>query len=233
MFQGSLARVEAVGKGKRWCVISGVKQKALNNCSERYRRLLLSCPRHNKRGCMSCLKAGNKKEAANRRGKLDRIPMDIRVRRTDELFLIHREPTEEEAKKKKWKMSDSANEREREKRKEAAQRRRQGRTPEDKLHQDQRWVVPPLERETKPKILGEYILPTGSAEVNQVREEFEKSLAQKGGNLDELLDRSDIEQWNADLRPRNDPALHYDLPTPPLKRADRTRKPPVRFQAGV
>ena len=182
---------------------------------------------------MACLKAGNKKEAANRRGKLDRIAMDIRVRRTDELFLTHREPTEEEAKKKKWKMSDCANEREREKRKEAAQRKRQGRTPEEKLHQDQRWVVPPLERETKPKILGEYILPTGSAEVNQVREEFEKSLAEKGGNIDELLDRSDIEQWNVDLRPRNEPAPHYDLPTPPLKRTDRTRKPPVRFQAGV
>ena len=67
-------------------------------------------------------------------------------------------------------MSENANEREKEKRKETAERKRRGRTPEERAHQDQRWIVPPLERATKPKILGEYILPTGSSEVKQVQE---------------------------------------------------------------
>ena len=101
-----MARVEAMGQGKRWCVISGVRQKALNNCSSRYKRILLKCPTHKKRGCMKCLKEGVRKEAQKRKKKLDKVPMDIRVRRSDELFLIHREPTEEEMKNKKDKTNN-------------------------------------------------------------------------------------------------------------------------------
>jgi len=228
--QGSLARVEAMGRGKRWCVISGVKQKALNSCSTRYKQILLKCPAHQKRGCMKCLRDGLRRDTQKRKKKLDKVPMDIRIRRTDELFLIHRELTEEEKKAKQEDVREDPLQAEEERRKEASIRRKQARTPEKLGEADQRWVVPPLEKEDIRKIVGEYILPTDNAEVKAAKEKFEKELEQKNQDLDQLLGPPEMVPWHNDSEPeKNKQPIQVRTG---LRRADRRRVRPERFQAG-
>ena len=179
---------------------------------------------------MKCLKEGLRRDTQKRKKKLDKVPMDIRIRRTDELFLIHREPTEEEKKAKKGEGNKDPLQAEQERRKEASVRRKQTRTPEKPEGMDQRWVVPPLEREDVRKIVGEYILPTETAEVKAVKEEFEKKLEQTNQDLDQLLEPPEMVPWLTNNEPgKNDQSSQVKTG---LKRADRRRARPERFQAG-
>ena len=179
---------------------------------------------------MKCLKDGLRRDVQKRKKKLDKVPMDIRIRRTDELFLIHREPTEEEKKAKKGDGRKDPLQAEEERRKEASVRRKQARTPEKLEETDQRWVVPPLEKEDIRKIVGEYILPTETAEVKAAKEEFEKELEQKNQDLDQLLEPPETVPWRKDNEPEKN-----DQPSQAragLRRTDRRRARPERFQAG-
>ena len=156
--------------------------------------------------------------------------MDIRIRRTDELFLIHRELTEEEKKAKQGDGRKDPLQAEEERRKEASIRRKQARTPEKLGEADQRWVVPPLEKEDIRKIVGEYILPTDNAEVKAAKEKFEKELEQKNQDLDQLLGPPEMVPWHNDSEPeKNKQPIQVRTG---LRRADRRRVRPERFQAG-
>ena len=87
---------------------------------------------------MRCLRDGLRRDTQKRKKKLDKVPMDIRIRRTDELFLIHRELTEEEKKAKQGDGRKDPLQAEEERRKEASIRRKQARTPEKLEEADQR-----------------------------------------------------------------------------------------------
>lgn len=181
---------------------------------------------------MKCLREGLRREGQKRKKKLDRVPMDIRVRRSDELFLIHREPTEEEKRlAKKENTENDPIQAEEERRTEARTRMKKGRTPEQAEITDQRWVIPPLEQEDVTKIVGEYILPTDASEIKAVKEEFEKKLKQKNQDLDELLGPSEDVPWSPENQKKY--GDQQDNPGMGSRKTNRKRKAPDRFQAGL
>ena len=81
------------------------------------------------------------------------------------------------------------------------------------------------------KIVGEYILPTEASEVRAVKEEFEKKLEQKNQDLDQLLGPPETVPWSQKKEPEGDG--QQDQTKTRLRRADRKRGKPERFQAGL
>ena len=80
----SLARVELVGKGRRWALISRVIPK--NNGASQLRKELYSCSSHERRGCTKCI---------SKIVKNNRNAFELVTRRTDELYLIWAPDTED------------------------------------------------------------------------------------------------------------------------------------------
>ena len=168
--KGSLARVEVTNKRRTWCIISGLAQDSLKKSTLHLRHEITSCRKHSQRGCMECMKrfVANERKRRENKGK-DPVEMDIRVRRSDELFLIHREPQKGE--------NDPVPRR-------TANRKAKEMRIED---EDIQYKIPPLDREFENAPIGEYLIPAEKEEIEKLKSELERQSEYRPKTIQEVI----------------------------------------------
>ena len=110
----------------------------------------------------------NERRHRENRGK-DPVQMDMRVRRSDELFLIHREPVKGE--------TDPVH------RKTTNRKAKETRAEDD----DFQYKIPPIDREFENMPMGEYLLPAEKEEIEKLKPELEKQTNYTPRTMEEVI----------------------------------------------
>ena len=206
--RGSIARVEVLGKGNRWCIISSLNQQRLKAASTELKETITKCRKHEKRGCHTCIRARIEKERSEEeKKKTDATPLDIRVRRCDELFLIHREPLPGEQRARD------------------PSRGPRGKKDSSRGAEGKRYRIPPLEAEVDLSPAGSYLIAATPQELKRYEREL---LETEDTPSDGQEEPSDQPPQNRALARAQRRLRIQRSPTPEEEQAGRDVPPPKR-----
>ena len=162
----------------------------------------------------------NERRNRENRGK-DPVQMDMRVRRSDELFLIHREPVKGE--------TDPVH------RKTANRKAKEPRAEDDDLQ----YKIPPMDREFENTPMGEYLLPAEKEEIEKLRPELERQTNYTPRTMEEVITAqsqqehaTEEEEENSEeqKQSKRERTTNEGSSKHLRRRGARERKPPNRLQ---
>ena len=138
----------------------------------------------------------------------DPVQMEIRVRRCDELFLIHREPLPDETEKKPRRIVN---------------RKAKKKKPPKKTIQ---YSIPTMDREVKQQPIGEYLLKAEPHLVDKLKTELNNQEEYSPRTMEEVLDLPPPQEEDPP------PTKGQRQQTRGVRRSNRQTKPPDKLKYG-